>query len=59
MRGARAPKNAPWELTHIDANDTSPRFSPDGRMIVLARDKTYNWGGLVANWEPGGVICGI
>ena len=45
------------QLTDIDANDTSPRFSPDGEMIVFARDKTYNWGGLAANWEPGGVIC--
>jgi Tol biopolymer transport system component len=47
------------QLTDIDANDTSPRFSPDGKMIVFARDKTYNWGGLAANWEPGGVICVI
>ncbi len=45
------------QLTDIDANDTSPRFSPDGKTIVFARDKTYNWGGLAANWEPGGVIC--
>lgn len=45
------------QLTDIDANDTSPRFSPDGETIVFARDKTYNWGGLAANWEPGGVIC--
>lgn len=45
------------QLTDADANDTSPRFSPDGEMIVFARDKTYNWGGLAANWEPGGVIC--
>jgi Tol biopolymer transport system component len=45
------------QLTNIDANDTSPRFSPDGKTIVFARDKTYNWGGLAANWEPGGVIC--
>jgi Tol biopolymer transport system component len=45
------------QLTHIDANDTSPRFSPDGKMIVFARDKTYTWGGLAANWETGGVIC--
>jgi Tol biopolymer transport system component len=47
------------QLTDIDANDTSPRFSPDGTMIVFARDKTYTWGGLAANWEPGGVICAI
>jgi Tol biopolymer transport system component len=45
------------QLTNIDANDTSPRFSPDGKTIVFARDKTYNWGGLAANWELGGVIC--
>lgn len=45
------------QLTDIDANDTSPRFSPDGKQIVFARDKTYQWGGLAANWEPGGVIC--
>ena len=45
------------QLTRADANDSSPRFSPDGAMIVFARDKTYNWGGLAANWEPGGVIC--
>lgn len=47
------------QLTDIDANDTSPRFSPDGTMIVFARDKTYAWGGLAANWENGGVICVI
>ncbi|MCO6046114.1 hypothetical protein NG895_19615 [Aeoliella sp. ICT_H6.2] len=45
------------QLTDVDANDTSPRFSPDGKSVVFARDKTYNWGGLAANWEPGGVIC--
>ncbi|MEX2308216.1 MAG: hypothetical protein WD738_11515 [Pirellulales bacterium] len=28
-------------------------------MIVFARDKTYQWGGLAANWKPGGVICVI
>ena len=49
--------SAKTQLTDIDANDTSPRFSPDGKTIVFARDKTYNWGGLAANWEPGGVIC--
>lgn len=48
---------SPEQLTDKDANDTSPRFSPDGSMIVFARDKTYNWGGLAANWENGGVIC--
>jgi TolB protein len=45
------------QLTDIDANDTSPQFSPDGKTIVFARDKTYSWGGLAANWELGGVIC--
>jgi len=49
--------SAKTQLTDMDANDTSPRFSPDGEMIVFARDKTYNWGGMAANWEPGGVIC--
>ncbi|WP_158261179.1 MULTISPECIES: TolB family protein [Pirellulaceae] len=45
------------QLTYEDANDTSPRFSPDGSTITFARDKTYQWGGLAANWEQGGVIC--
>ena len=45
------------QLTDIDANDTSARFSPDGKTIVFARDKTYNWGGMAANWSGGGVIC--
>ncbi len=49
--------SAKTQLTDIDANDTSPRFAPDGKTIVFARDKTYNWGGLAANWEPGSVIC--
>ena len=49
----------PVQLTDIDANDTAPRFSPDGSQIVFARDKTYSWGGLAANWENGGVICVI
>lgn len=49
--------SAKTQLTDMDANDTSPRFSPDGETIVFARDKTYNWGGLAANWELGGVIC--
>lgn len=48
---------AKTQLTDVDANDTSPRFSPDGNTIVFARDKTYIWGGLAANWELGGVIC--
>lgn len=47
------------QLTDNDANDTAPRFSPDGSKIVFARDKTYVWGGLAANWENGGVICVI
>ncbi len=47
------------QLTDGDANDTSPRFSPDGLQVVFARDKTYIWGGLAANWENGGVICVI
>ncbi len=45
------------QLTRADANDCSPRFSPNGKLVVFARDKTYNWGGLAANWESGGVIC--
>jgi TolB protein len=51
--------NSRVQLTDLDANDTSPRFSPDGSRIVFARDKTYIWGGLAANWENGGVICVI
>ncbi len=50
---------SPEQLTDVDANDTTPRFSPDGSMIVFARDKTYIWGGLAANWENGGVICAV
>lgn len=49
--------SAKTQLTDNDANDTSPRFSPDGETIVFARDKSYNWGGLAANWALGGVIC--
>ena len=45
------------QLTRKDANDSTPRFSPDGSLIVFARCKKYNWGGLAANWGPGGVIC--
>ncbi len=33
--------SAKTQLTNVDANDTSPRFSPDGETIVFARDKTY------------------
>lgn len=47
------------QLTSGAANDASPRFSPDGQLIVFARDKTYNRGGLAANWSSGGVICVI
>jgi TolB protein len=45
------------QLTAEDANDAAPAFSPDGSLIVFTRDKTYNWGGLAANWEAGGVLC--
>lgn len=45
------------QLTRGDVNDSSPRFSPDGSLIVFARDKSYAWGGLAANWDVGGVIC--
>jgi len=45
------------QLTRKDANDSTPRFSPDGSLIVFARCKKYNWGGLGSNWAPGGVIC--
>jgi TolB protein len=45
------------QLTHADANDSSPRFSPDGGSVVFARDKTNNWGGLAAKLSLGGVIC--
>ena len=45
------------QLTSADANDSSPRFSPDGSTIVFDRDKTYCWGGLAANWGGGEVIC--
>jgi Tol biopolymer transport system component len=49
--------NSKEQLTDIDANDTSGKYSPDGERIVFARDKTYNWGGMAANWGTGGVIC--
>jgi TolB protein len=45
------------QLTSEDANDAFPRCSPDEALVVFARDKTYDWGGLAANWAPGGVIC--
>lgn len=45
------------QLTRADANDTAPAWSPDNKMIVFARDKTYNWGGLAASWTDSGVIC--
>ncbi|MHC5537911.1 hypothetical protein ACYOEI_06735 [Singulisphaera rosea] len=45
------------QLTADDANDSSPAFSPDGSAIVFTRDKTYEWGGLAANWSAGGVLC--
>ena len=45
------------QLTRADANDSSPRVSPDGSLVVFDRDTTYRWGGLAANWDRGGVIC--
>lgn len=45
------------QLTNRNANDTSPVYSPDGTMIAFARDKSYVWGGMAANWNCGGVIC--
>jgi Tol biopolymer transport system component len=45
------------QLTRANANDSSPRVSPDGTLVVFDRDKTYNWGGMAANWSGGGVIC--
>lgn len=45
------------QLTAEDANDADPAFSPDGSLIVFTRDKTYSWGGLVSNWDAGGVLC--
>ncbi len=49
--------NSKEQLTDVDANDTSAKYSADGERIVFARDKTYIWGGMAANWGPGGVIC--
>jgi Tol biopolymer transport system component len=45
------------QLTADDANDAAPAFSPAGSLVVFTRDKTYNWGGLAANWDAGGVLC--
>lgn len=45
------------QVTNEHANDCSPRYSPDGSLIVFARDTTYSWGGLAANWSTGGIIC--
>jgi Tol biopolymer transport system component len=47
------------QLTAADANDSAPAFSPDGSLIVFARDTTYNWGGKASNWDWGGVVCVI
>ena len=44
------------QLTREPFNDASPTFSPDGSLIAFTRDKTYQWGGLAANWGPG-VLC--
>ncbi len=46
------------QLTRVDRNDLSPKFSPDGKLVVFARNPTYNWGGLAANWQ-GSVICTV
>jgi Tol biopolymer transport system component len=45
------------QLTAEDANDTAPAFSSDGSLIVFSRNKTYNWGGLAANWGGDSVLC--
>ncbi|MBS0260579.1 MAG: PD40 domain-containing protein [Planctomycetes bacterium] len=44
------------QLTSADANDSLPRVSPDGSLVVFSRNKSYHWGGLAHNWS-GGVIC--
>ena len=46
------------QLTSEDANDDEPAFSPDGSLIAFTCFKTYNWGGLAANWG-GAVLCVI
>lgn len=45
------------QLTAGGFNDSAPTFSPDGRLIAFARDKTYRWGGLASNWSGGEVLC--
>lgn len=37
------------QLTSEDADDSTPRFSPDGALIVFARGREYLWGGLGGN----------
>jgi TolB protein len=44
------------QLTSADANDSEPRVSPDGSLVVFCRNKTHQWGGLAGNWTDG-VIC--
>ena len=53
----RLDRNEVTQLTADDANDSSPEFSPDGLHIVFTRDKTYNWGGLAANWGDDEAVC--
>jgi Tol biopolymer transport system component len=55
----RLDRNEVKQLTAEDANDSSPEFSPDGSRIVFTRDKTYNWGGLAANWGDDEAVCVI
>jgi Tol biopolymer transport system component len=50
--------NSVIQLTAEDANDDAPAFSPDGSLVAFSRCKTYNWGGLAANWGAG-VLCVI